>query len=164
MKALIWIFSFLGVFAINSFVKTKTGYAFGEFIIFLLWWIVSRYLCRLWDKYELKKEAKKRGLSPFEYIKHDIDDSILEQCEILHENEDELETYLIQKVKEKKLTKIYLDIIYERYVALNEPNIDDQLYLGKETYNDEINHCNSCGEKLIEDSKFCRKCGAEIKK
>ena len=116
MKVIIWISSFFVITVLNVILGYATGFRAGYVIVYLLWFFISKTLCRKWDTHKLVKAATKNGFTPYEYIEEGIPESVKDYCENVKGNEEELRKYLKNCKKKKMILDEFYDIILKEYM------------------------------------------------
>lgn len=116
MKVLIWFLTFLAISTVNVLLGYATGFTAGFLIIYLLWFHISKKLCQKWDTHVLVREANKKGLTPYEYIKEAIPQSVKDECEEYRADKDVLSFYLKQCIKQKLIASEHYSILLEEYM------------------------------------------------
>lgn len=162
MKALIWILSFIAVTVFNVILGYSIGFNAGFLIVYILWCLIARTLCKKWDKFLMSKKVYKSGVTSFAYIKKEISSTILEKCEALRCNEKELKKYLNLCINTGKITKSQSYIIFDEYMTFRDTEALSPILQKVCDESDDIRFCRKCGEPLAENSKACQKCGTQI--
>ena len=165
MKVLIWFSSFLIFTFLNVLLGYATGVRAGSVLFYCVWFYSARAMCKAWDKHRIAKKAEKAGVCSFEYIKGEVPEIVLANCEENRGNYDRLKENLRRYAKEDQITRAYADILLDEYKNIPKPAVKQPVSVNEtETRQpaDSVRFCRKCGEKLIEGSKFCRKCGTEV--
>lgn len=169
MKALIWILSFIIFSILNVLLGYATGIKVGSVLFYIIWFYSCKAMCKAWDKHKIEKKAAKAGVSAFESIKAEIPVFVMNHCEDTRGNYDLLKSDLKDYAKNGNITRAQADILLDEYmhsrkkapiVSQVPPKVDPQKE--NEPPAAETLYCRICGEKLLKESKFCRKCGTEV--
>lgn len=163
MKVLIWFSTILIITTINLLIGYATGFMGGSIPLYLACYFTARALCKKWDKFKISRKASNEGLTSIQYIKDKVPTLLFRECEDIRENEEELKAVLKRNVKDRKISNVYADIIYDEYMKPKQKSGFINT-VEKKNKEDEICFCRKCGEKLIDNSRFCRKCGTEVVK
>lgn len=150
-------------FIANRKGRSFWGYFFLSFLISpLISMIITLCVPNLSGEY-LQNRAKKNGTTVFECLKSDIPSYVLEQCEKMIGQEDNLRTFLNSCAEQKLIKTSHIGIIWNEYA--HKRKVDTNTYVTNKEMGqtDKICFCRKCGKSLLENSKFCRECGAEIK-
>lgn len=115
MKALIWILSLFVFTVLNTILGAATGFRAGSVLLYLIWFYSAQAMCNAWDKSRISKNAEKAGMRPFEYIKTQIPETVLERCEENRGDYDSLKRIVTAYTKEKLISRAYADILLEEY-------------------------------------------------
>lgn len=165
MKVLIWTLSFVVFTVLNVILGYASGFRIGSILFYFIWFYSARGMCKAWDKHRIAKKAEKAGISSFEYIKAEIPEMVLANCEENRGSYDSLKENLKGYAKEDQITRAYADILLDEYknaLKLEEIKYVVEDKAEKEVATEQIGFCRKCGEKIIDGSKFCRLCGTEV--
>lgn len=180
MKALIWISSFIVFSILNILLGYATGIKVGSVLFYIIWFYSCKAMCKAWDKHKIEKKAAKAGVSSFESIKAEIPAFVMSHCEDIRGNYDLLKSDLKDYAKSGNITRAQADILLDEYmhsrkkvpVAAQVPpvvvptKVDSPNgmppKMDASTSTEGVLYCRICGEKLLKESKFCRKCGTEV--
>lgn len=129
MKVLIWIACVFFGTKIMDLVENcflLFGISLGAIPIGLLYCVtvgsmikVAIIFCKEWDLRKAKKalnDAVSKGMSAIDFVKSKTPGAFLDQLEWDRENEFALKNYLGILVREKKLPKVYADILFVEYM------------------------------------------------
>lgn len=165
MKVLIWFLCFFANSSITVFINNN-GVMLGGVPTALMFaatiWL-ARVLCKKWDKFKISRRASNEGLTSIQYIKDKVPTLLFRECEDIRQNEEELKAVLKRNVKDRKISNVYADIIYDEYMKPKQKSGFINT-VEKKNKENEIRFCRKCGERLIDNSQFCCKCGTEVVK
>ena len=116
MKALIWISTLIVLNLINLGAMNSGGPGISNIILLPLWWLISFTLCRKWDGHKTSNEAEEKGMTPFELIRSEIPQDILEQCEEVRGDENLLKFVLKDYKRKGWISHAYADILFQEYM------------------------------------------------
>ena len=164
MKVLIWVLSLFVFTLLNMVLGEIVGVRLGGVLLYLVWYYSARAMSKAWEKSRINKKAEKCGVSAFAYIKSQIPEEVLVECDKNRGNDEALKVKIKQHVKAKQISRAYADILLDEYMqpektVEKEPAVANAV--NKDT-TDKVRFCRKCGEKLIDGSRFCRKCGTEV--
>ena len=168
MKVLIWILNFIVISILNLICAYITGFKLGTILFYIIYFFISRAMCRAWDEHRIKlksvkpqvAEQKGKILATLDSVKEDIPTFVMSHCEENRGNYSLLKSDLRYYVKCGYITREQANILLEEYLRARE--CSEENHKKSEAQANQISFCRICGEKLISGSKFCRKCGTEI--
>ena len=153
MTIIIWIGSLLFITIINTLIGQLFGFKAGMLIVYIVWfWIAKNWT---------SSYKQSRHEHTFEFISQYTPKEILDKCEILRSDKEQLIMYLKSCVKNKDISKLYSKILNKEFKDSKKVS-NDKIELN--TYNGfvKVSYCRICGAALIENSNFCCNCGTKI--
>ena len=171
MKVFIWI----GCLFANSVVVVLFGYAgilLGAVPTMLLYgatfWLAST-LCRKWDLHTIYQTASSKHITPFDVISGQIPLEVLHECEDHRRMPFELNTILKRYRRRHQINGAHAEILLEEYMrteprsyAPTPPQSDNAAVKTPST--DRPSFCGHCGAAVVENGRFCNKCGTPYPK
>ena len=73
----------------------------------------------------ISKEAQEKGMTPFEYIKSEVPQEVLESCEEVRGYENLLKTALKEYEKKGLISPAYAYIIWKEYMKTDEEEVEE---------------------------------------
>lgn len=166
MKVLIWI----GCLFAKGIVVTLLGYAgiilggLPTVLLFVATCWLADTLCRKWDLRNIYKMASSKHIAPFDAISGQIPLTVLYECEDHRRMPFELKKILKRYRRRHKITGAQADILLEEYMQTEprsyaSPSRTAPSDTDKAPSSERPSFCGRCGAAVIENGRFCNKCG-----
>lgn len=115
MKLLISFGTFFILMSLGLLVAELTSFFFAIVPFYLLFIVLTIYLCKKWDKYVIVRRAKKMDASLFDAIKDSLPEYVLHHCSFFRGDEKALRKFLRHCIRHELLNKASADIVFEEY-------------------------------------------------